>query len=346
MDPIQSAALRRASDALALAARPSRRGPQFSFARMLDRMSDGSLDGFEAETLQEVAGAKYDKYRVIIPFSLLTRDLSTAASGGGYLVNTVGLDPADSLRPWSVTARAGVTLLPSLTGNALLPLTTGNVTVTWLADETSPITATQPTIGQVAIAPKTAASLVTFSRQLSLQSFAENYVKRELLRTIGTAIDQSVLSGSGASGQPLGVLNTLGIGSQSGTSLAYAGVTAMRQAVAEANGDDASIAFIATPAIRKLLENRERATGSGYIWDNDRVASRPGYVTTECPTAKAVCGDWQHIIFATWGPGFEFMANFCDPTGFRTGTIQARAMLTCDVAVVRAAAFVAASSIT
>jgi HK97 family phage major capsid protein len=354
MDPVQSAALRRAADALKIAAgsSPSRKGPRFSLARMLDRMAEGQLDGLEAETLQEVnlrrGNTFFDRQRVHVPFSLLAaRDLSVgSASGGGYLVSTGNLEPADILRPWSVAARAGASLLPNLVGNAALPLTTGNVTVYWLADELSPITGTQPTVGQIAIVPKTAGALCTFSRQLALQGFAAEYVRRELLRTVGTALDKAVLNGTGASGQPLGLLNIAGIGSESGTSFSHTSACAMKQAVAEANADDERITFVTTPAVRKLLETRERATGSGFVWDADRIASRPGFVTTDMPTATMIAGDWQHVIIATWGEGFEFAVNPFDPTGFKAGSIQTRVMLSCDVAVVYAGAFRKSASIT
>src|SRR6202008_561986 len=115
---------------------------------------------------------------------------------------------------------------------------------------------------------------------------------------------------SGANGQPTGLLNTAGLGSQSGTTLAQAGVLNMKETCATANARDEGIAFLTTPAVREILEGRERGTnGDGFIWDNEQIASRPGHVSTDMPSATMVAGDWQDLLLGLWGPGFEFSLN-------------------------------------
>lgn len=61
---------------------------------------------------------------------------------------------------------------------------------------------------QIACTPKQAGCVINFSRLLAKQTNAEMFVKRELTRTVGTTLDQAVLNGSGAAGQPLGLINT------------------------------------------------------------------------------------------------------------------------------------------
>lgn len=321
-------------------------GPQFSLARMITGMSQESLAGLEREQCQEwahAAGTKFDPQRVQIPFSAL-RDLSKGtASAGGYLVGADTPDALDALRPWSVTARAGVQMEPGHVGDVLLPKITGTSTAYWLSSETSTVTASAQTIGQVAAAPKTVGVLVNFSRQLSLQANIDRFLRRELARTAATAIDQAVLNGSSAAGQPLGLLNTTGIGTQSGTSLAHSGVVAMKATVATANANDEAIAFIGTPAVRELLEARERAAGSGYVWDNDRVASRPAYATTDMPSATLVCGDWSQITVPIWG---GIVVEINPYANFQAGTIAARLLVSLDVMVQHPDAFSVATSIT
>lgn len=325
-------------------------GGTFSFARLVDSLALGRLDGIERETLEDAArkaGQPFDAQRVVLPWSLFSRDLTAfTASAGGYLINTDVGDAIDTLRPWSVTARAGITALENLTGDLTLPRTTAKATPYWLATEGTGATASQPTLGSIAFRPKTAAGLVTFSRQLNKQADVESYVRRELLRTVGTAVDQAVLTGTGASGQPTGLLNTPGLATQSGTALGQAGVVNMKQQAASANAADASIAFIGTPEVRELLETRERATGSGFVWDDDRVASRPAYVSTDVPSATLIAGDWSDVILGLWGAGFVFEVNPYDPTGFKAGTIQARVLVSLDVAIAHPSAFCVASSIT
>ena len=74
-------------------------------------------------------------------------------------------------------------------------------------------------------------------RQLLLQTSAaaSGLVVRELVRQVRHAISLALLNGSGGSGQPQGIIGTTGVGNQSGTSLAWAGIIEMMRLV-EATG--------------------------------------------------------------------------------------------------------------
>lgn len=188
-------------------------------------------------------------------------------------------------------------------------------------------------------------TLIDFSRQLSIQANAERFVRRELMGTIGTAVDQAILNGSGAE-QPTGILSTAGVSTETGTSFAQANAASMKRKVSDANANDDDIAFIGVPSVRELLEKRERATGLGFIWDKDQVASRPAFVSTDVPSATMICGAWPLIWLGIWGSGFIVEINPYDSSGFKTGMIQARILVSLDVAVLHPAAFCVSSSIT
>lgn len=321
-------------------------GGKVSIARAVLAMSNGNLykgAPFEHDVLERVDG---DPQRVRFPFSAF-RDLTAAAAGaGGYLVGTETPAAVDALRPWSVTARAGILIAAGLQGNQAVPKVTEHAIPQWLQTEATPGTPSTPALSQIVLTPKTVTAIVSFSRQLALQANAEFFVKRELMRVVGTAIDQAVLNGSGASGQPLGLLQAPGIGSQSGASLAYAGVVAMKADCALANAPDESISYIGTPGVRQLLETRERATGNGFVWDDDRVASRPARVTNDLPAATLVAGAWEALFLGVWGDGFVLEVNPYDPVGFTRGMVEGRIIVSCDVAALHAAAFSVATSIT
>lgn len=79
----------------------------------------------------------------------------------------------------------------------------------------------------------------------------------------------------------------------------------MKRKSAEANVTDENIAFLSTPAVRELLEGREKATGGGkFVWDKDLVADRPASVTTDMPTATMICGDFSLVYVGIWGAGY------------------------------------------
>lgn len=327
-----------------------RRRPKLNLARLITDLARGHVHGEDREITQEYAHkagiANSDPQRPFIPFTEF-RDLGKGSAGaGGYLVSAETQEAVDILRPWSVTARAGLLIETGLLADQVIPKTTVKSTPYWLSTETSQPTASTPTLTQIACTPKQVGIVINFSRQLSKQANAESFVRRELMRTVGNAIDQAVLNGSGATGQPLGLLNTVGIGTTTGTSLGQAGVVEMKRKVAAADAPDEAISFIGTPAVRELLEKRERATGSGFIWDRDLVASRPGYVSTDVPTATMICGAWPFIYVGIWGQGFVVAINPFDPTHFKTGVIQARIIVSMDVAVLHPAAFCKSESIT
>ena len=84
-------------------------------------MRDGGLDdGYEQEicgAAATIAGGKHDRNRVVVPFGAIAaqRDLTTSVgSAGGYLPGAPPTAAVDILRPWSVTAGAGVAVLDNL----------------------------------------------------------------------------------------------------------------------------------------------------------------------------------------------------------------------------------------
>ncbi|MDC8451061.1 MAG: phage major capsid protein [Nitrospira sp.] len=325
-------------------ARP--KNPKLNLSRAVVDLSYGKLNGEDREVLEETArrnNKHFDSQRPYIEF----RDLVAAVgSAGGYLRPTETREVVDILRPWSVTTKAGVLVENGLVGDMTFPKITQKTTPGWLSSETSQMSPSQPTLAQVAMSPKTVGDVVVFSRQLAKQANADRIVGLELLRTLGSGIDQVVISGTGASGQPLGLLNTSGVQTQSGTTL-NTGVSTMKRKSAEANVNDEAITFLSTPAVRELLEGRERATGGGrFVWDKDQVADRRAFVSTDVPTATMICGDWSLLYLGIWGQGFLLEVNPFDPAGFKAGVIQARMLISCDVAVLHPSAFVVASSIT
>src|SRR6185436_13436976 len=98
-------------------------------------------------------------------------------------------------------------------------------------------------------------------------------------------------------------------------------------------------------AVRKLLQNRERASGSGMVWSAGQVADKPGFVSTTVPSATAICGYWPACVLGLWGPGIQIAVTPHEPGLFAKGAIQIRVFVSCDVALTTPAAFNVAASI-
>lgn len=322
------------------------RGPKLNADTLFRDLSRGEILGANRECLQEAArrdGVPYDGVRPYISF----RDLTVAAgSAGGFLKMTDVQESVDILRPWSVMARAGIQVEFGLTGDQVIPKVSAKSTPNWLPTEATQGTPSQPTLSQVSLTPKNVIGTLNYSRQFSKQANAAQFASRELLRTVGTAIDQAIINGTGANGAPTGIIQTAGVQTQSGTTL-NAGCATMKRKSAEANVTDESISFLSTPAVRELLEGREKATGGGkFVWEKDQVSDRAAMVTTDMPSATMLCGDFSLVYLGFWGAGLVLEINPYEQTNFRSGVIQARVLVSCDVAVLHPSSFIVASSIT
>jgi HK97 family phage major capsid protein len=326
--------------------------PRFKVTRALGSMltERGLVDGYEAEicgSAATIAGRRHDPHRVVMPFSALTRDLTVgSASGGGYLVSTDKQRPVDILRPWSAVARAGVTILDGLVGNVSLPRVINAAQAGWTAAELQALTQSEPTLGEAVATPKHATGYMRYSRQLTLQAPAfEDFARSQLMAAVGELLDQAVLAGSGAAGQPTGILNTAGIHAQAGAALSHAGTKTMRKALLDAGGEEARLAWVGATDVQDLLGGRQRFTGSDRtIWDDSNILGRPANATKHVPAGVLMAGDWSRAIVCMWGPGFVVEI---DPyTYFTTAKIAARIILECDLVLAPAAAFSVATTVT
>lgn len=281
------------------------------------------------------------------------RDLTAGTgSAGGFLVATNNMSFIEQLRGRSVAMAMGATRLTGLSGNVTIPRQSAPATAYWLATEATAATESQQTFQQLSLTPKNVAAYTEISRQLMLQSdpSAENLVMNDLAAVVALAVDAAALNGSGSAGQPTGILNTAGIGSVSGTSLAYAGIIEFQTDVMGANAlvNAGAGGYVSTPAVAGLLMARQRFSSTDTpLWDGGlldaRMAGFRAMSSTQVPTATAIFGDWSQLVIGEWG-ALEVEVN--PYANFAAGIYGIRAFYTVDVAVRYAASFSAATSIT
>lgn len=314
---------------------------------------------FELECSRAVAtklNVLQEPTKFFIPFEVLQGDAvnrekrdATAAGSGGYLVATNNVGFIEILRNRSVAFRMGVRRLSGLSGNVTIPKQTVAATAYWLANEGTGITEGNQTFVQIALTPKTVGAYTEVSRQLLLQSdpSAEAIVSNDLAAQVALAADLAVLNGGGTE-QPTGIIQTGGIGSVSGTNLAYAGILEFQTDVAAANVIPQAGGYVTTPAVAGLLSARARFANtdtplwSGNLWDAT-MAGFPAMSSMQMPTADMLFGDWSEVVVGEWGV-LEVEVN--PYANFAAGIIGVRAIYSMDVAVRRAAAFSLATSIT
>lgn len=281
---------------------------------------------------------------------LQQRDISVGAGGGAYLVETANVGFIELLRNRSVAMRMGATRLGGLVGNVTIPRQSAAATAAWLTSETATITESAQTIQQLSLSPKTVGAYTEVSRQLMLQSSpdAEGLVTADLAAVAGLAVDVGVLRGSGASGEPTGIVNTSGIGAVTGTSLGYAGIIEFQTDVATANVMPARGGYVTTPAVAGLMKQRARFSNTdtplweGNVWDGT-IEGFPAMSSLQMSSATMLFGAWESVILAEWGVLQVDVNPFAN---FQAAIIGIRAIVTVDVGLRYPAAFSYASSIT
>lgn len=299
------------------------------------------------EQMRSIMNAGEPQKRRIPSAALLgKRDLtSTTGSAGGYLVGTTR-GPFDAImRGYSVLGESGLRRVEGLQGAVVLPTLKTKVAGAWLAADGSTITEGAPAFGHVAMDPKYWAVTVDISRQLMLQSDAEDVAGEIINEAAARAIDAAILGGSGAAGQPTGIVNTTGVHSQAGAGLNAAGLAAMRKAVLTAGAREDRLRWIGAPDVQEVLGARDFSTGAGRpLWDNGRILGLPAVATAQAPAGTLILGDWGRGTLAFFdgaGIGLEFNP-YAD---FRTGLVSFRLILPLDVGFSPAAAFSVATNV-
>jgi len=281
----------------------------------------------------------------------IQRDLNTASLGaGGALVQTSVMGFDELLRNLSFAFRMGATRLTGLRDNVTIPRQSAAATAEWLSSETGAATESQPTFVQLAMTPKTVSAYTELSRKLLMQSSidVEGLVNADLAAVAALAVDVAVISGTGASGQPLGIDNVTGVGTVSGTSLGLAGLLETQTDLAAANVMPMRGGYVTTPAVAALMiaEVLYASTASpawiGNVWGGTMMGF-PAMSTNQVATATMYFGAWENCVVGEWGV-LEVDTN--PYANFGAGIIGVRAMYSVDVGIRRPAAFTIASSIT
>ena len=330
---------------------------QYSITRALRAAlsKDWSKAGLELEAHKAVMSAHGVTSRsgtsFFVPMEIQARmakrDMTVAGvSGSQYLVSTDN-QPGnfiDLLRNDSVVLGLGATRLTGLVGNITIPRMTAGGTAYWLADETTQITESQPTIGQLSLSPKEVAALTQISHKLMTQSSpdVEAMVMNDLAQVLALAVDVATLRGSGASGQPQGIVGTSGVGTfdTDGTNT-FSDVLDAQVDVMAANALRAGCAYVADPASAALLMGRSRfANTDTPIWDGSLLAGTmagfPCRATNQMSANTMLFGLWPSIIVAEWGQ-LELVVNpFSDET---RGLSSVRAWYSLDAGMRYPAAF-------
>jgi HK97 family phage major capsid protein/HK97 family phage prohead protease len=302
---------------------------RWSLVRALDCIArQKPLDGLEREASDAVAklsGRRPDGF--FIPNEIVhghpddrtyQRDLAAGTGNlGGYTIQTdvAGSSLIELLRNMTVCYEFGAIKLGGLVGDVAVPAQSGAATSYWMP-ENGQTPSSNLTFGSLGLRPHRLSGVTALGKQLLAQSSVdvEGLVRYDLARVLAIAIDLAALAGAGNNSEPLGIINTGGIGSVTFSGAAsWAKVIDFETQVANANAlIGGNLGYVTSPSAKAKLKNAAKigSTFPVFIWEDSSRSNQlagegkvNGYravATKQVPSDKMIFGNWKDLIIADW----------------------------------------------
>jgi hypothetical protein len=328
---------------------------QYSITRLItaiqeDRVRQAApFEYAEHERIAERLGrgpTSHGSYFVPVPER---RDVSVATAAS---LTDTQLAPGDLFVPALLAQQPrGIQIVSVGAAAATIPRISTSITTGWLSSETATATESDYVFVQISGSPKTAYGFVELSNQWLRQTSpeAQRYVWNAMGTAVGTEVFLQLIKGDGASGRVQGILNVAGVGSVSGTTLAFSGILDAIKSVEDASAviSPASAGFLLAPDTAKITRSREKASGSGMIQPANDIVGYPVQVSKVIPDSSLLFADFSQIALLDWGA----LEISTDPYGvdsarFVKGLTGLRCLWSCDVCVLNPKSFCKIVSIT
>lgn len=293
--------------------------------------------------------------------------VTVGQTGGSNLVATNLLTGSfiELLRNKARVISLGARMLSGLVGNVVIPRQNGATQTYWISPEGSDIPESEGSFDSIGLTPKTIGAYSQITRQMLMQSSPdiEMLVRDDLATVMALGIDLAALIGTGQNGQPTGILNIAGIGAvaigPNGGPVSIDNLIDLETAVLAANVDETSLAYLTNAQqvgkLKKLKDGQGR-----YLWEQypgaQRTAGIPGELngysvarSNQVPATLTkgggtnlsahIFGNWSDLIIGEWGV-LEILPNQFG-AGYKSGSIELRALQTIDLNVRHKQAFAA-----
>jgi HK97 family phage major capsid protein len=330
---------------------------RFSLSKTIMEYTERGIDGvtgFEKEILQEsqkeakrlgvVSQGLYLGNQILDSMSQKRTMTAAVAADGGNLIPTDKVDFFEALFPMMVLGKLGVQKLTGLSANTDIPGITSSVVTGWADGETGTQTPDDPTIANRTLRPKLVYGATNISKRLLLQTnnSVDSMIMNDIMKGIANAIEIAVINGTGANGQPTGIIGTSGIENVAigthGGAITLAKLLQLIEEVQTANANSANCKFLINPKTVAKLKQTPIDSGSGAMimaYGNyfggisGQIDGYEALVTSNVPsnltkgTTSGVCsavlfGDFSQVVLGQFG-GVDLII---DPyTLARTGTV-------------------------
>ena len=290
---------------------------------------------------------------IFVPLSaLVEKRVQTTAGDAGNLVRTDILADQfiDALRPASVLGALGARFLTGLRDDIAIPkMDALTPSVEWLETEgSSALSGGDHSFDQVTGEPHTVGLMTTWSRKTLLQSnpSIEQLVRADFTAKMAAAIDAAGLSGSGATGQPEGILTNSNIFEETLTAnaVAWPNVLGMIAQVLGADVRGGRFGWTFNAFVQAYLRATVKESGGEiYIMEEpNSLAGYPvqitsqmdGYNGSPAVAGQMLFGDFSQVILAFWGDtGADILVNPYADSVYSRGNVLIRAFIDADVLI-------------
>ncbi len=346
-------------------------GRHFSFLKAVRGIVTNNWRGSEFERevfrisdeMNDVSKTDRDEWqRSLAANDFEIRDMTTTDDVlGGYIVPTQILSDQfiELLRPEIVVEAMGATVLDDLDGAPVeMPKQVGGATAAWTPENAS-ITSSDVSLGSINLTPRQLAAMVKVSSRLLRLSTpsAERLIREDMARAIAEKFDLAALRGTGASGEPLGIANIIGINTiaigANGGRFTLNEADLMRDELANDNALRGSLGYIFNPKVLGRLRRERIAqfsadTGGSYLnlpMSNATLQEQLGdafRTTTQVPTdlakgsgtnlSEVYFGNWRELLIGMW-LRLELQASSEAGEAFQRNQVWIKATMEGDVQV-------------
>lgn len=157
-----------------------------------------------------------------------------------------------------------------------------------------------------ALTPADAYCRTKITRRLLRSAAAESTIRDLLQRTIRATVEQGTLAGTGADGQPLGLLTAPNLPQQT-TAGAVPSLSEAAQAVESVlvgDGDLLSMAWLFPAADFNPLLTALHGSPTNVVPDTSspfNLCGVPVYFSRFIPSGRWICADWSQLTIGYWG---------------------------------------------
>jgi len=269
----------------------------------------------------------------------LGRALDISSGSGGQLIGAPVRSLAEALREASVVMAAGAQLLPDLDGTPAVPTVASGAAASWVDEGAAPAAGTLG-FSASALAPKTVAATVPYSRRMALLASpaVDALLERDLAAALAAELDAAALGVSADAAAPPGLAQALAGGAGditfSGATPTWAELLGMERMVRASNAPG-PYSWIMSPAMAEALAQLD--VGPRFALERSFVSQSFARITAAVPDGTIFFGAFNDLVIGTWG-GVDLRLD--RQTAAASDTRIARAFLDAALHVRRTSSFV------